>query len=433
MRIVYLGSGLPFPLTSGLLRHYHLIRELSQRHDVTLLALTGPDDTAEPPAALQAITEQTLTFPKRRRPASLAGRATRAVRWKSASDPVLDRMADAATRLLQEQRYDVVFCTGAQTLPILERLRDVPVVGDICDSSWVRLRSAVTHAAWRRWPAAIAYYLQARSLERYLLRRAARVVVASDRDRSALGARALARTSVVPNGVDVDYWRRKSPQRGADTIVFTGAMHYRPNVDAAVLLIRRIFPLVRRAVPAAQLLIVGRDPAPALLAAATAVAGVTVTGFVEDVRPYLERATVFAAPIRFGAGIQNKLLEAMAMGVPVVTSAMAADGLRTEDGHRPPLTVRSRPREFAAEIVRRLGEHAHTPSPEAAARRYVETHFDWEACGRKLEDALQRAAGRPLAQAGADTVAALPRAGAAQQPRLDRGAARSRLRTELPS
>src|SRR5206468_215326 len=142
------------------------------------------------------------------------------------------------------------------------------------------------------------------------------------------------------------------------------AMEYPPNTDAALYLIEEILPLVQRTVPAAQALIVGRDP-PARLRSAGQRPGVTVTGFVDDVRPYLERATVFAAPLRFGAGIQNKVLEAMAMEVPVVASPLAADGLRTEDGAQPPLDVARTTEEFADRIARRLLEAQRDPAPDS--------------------------------------------------------------------
>src|SRR5262249_35119838 len=152
---------------------------------------------------------------------------------------------------------------------------------------------------------------------------------------------------------------------GANTIAFTGAMDYPPNTDAALYLVETILPLVQRAIPDARALIVGRDP-PARLARAGQRPGVTVTGFVDDVRPYLEQATVFAARLRSGAGIQNKVLEALAMELPVIASPLAADGLRTEDGQTPPAQIVRGVQEFADQIVRALRERASNPAPDGA-------------------------------------------------------------------
>lgn len=198
---------------------------------------------------------------------------------------------------------------------------------------------------------------------------------------------------MIPNGVDLDYWRRTSATRGRDTIVMTGAMDYAPNRDAATVLVRDVLPLVRRSVPEAELWIVGRDPRPQLIRAAGRT-GAHVTGFVEDVRPYLERASVVAAPLRFGAGIQNKLLEAMAMGVPAVASPLAAAGLRTEQGEEPPLAVASSPREFAARIVQELLRSRNDPRPDGRARDFVERNFVWARSAYKLERVLDSLAGR---------------------------------------
>jgi glycosyltransferase involved in cell wall biosynthesis len=120
---------------------------------------------------------------------------------------------------------------------------------------------------------------------------------------------------------------------------------------------------------------------------------VTVTGFVDDVRPYLEDATVFAAPLRFGAGIQNKVLEALAMEIPVVASPLAADGLRTAEGHTPPAQIAQSTPAFADLIIRRLNGRDADPAPDATARRYVEAHFVWRRSGEKLERVLQSVAG----------------------------------------
>lgn len=387
MRILYITAGFPYPLTSGLLRHYFFIKELSLRHAVTLLSLVKPDFVPEHLEGLRPFTEETLTFSSEIRPASLSRRALRHLFAKSLCDPAVERLGKTAALLIQEQSFDVVVYSGTQTLAALKYLDETPVVADLCDSTWVRFRSRLPYLGLERWPLALLYYMHARGVERHLLRHAAHSLLAAPRDREALGARAEGKSTVIPNGVDLDYWRRRSPGRGADTIIFTGAMHYRPNVDAALYLIEQILPSVRRGMPEARLLIVGRDPTPALVAAGQQ-PGVTVTGFVEDMRPYLEQATVFAAPLRFGAGIQNKVLEAMAMELPVVASPIASDGLRTEEGENPPIAIARGREEFAQQLVRQLHERRRHAVPDGEIRRYVERHFHWQSSGEKLERVL---------------------------------------------
>jgi len=217
------------------------------------------------------------------------------------------------------------------------------------------------------------------------------VAFASPRDRrAAIGRRALAngRAVVVPNGVDVEFWRRQDRRLGSE-VVFTGAMDYAPNIDAAIQLVDVILPLVQQVRPAARLRIVGRDR-PERLRQRASRPGVTVTGFVDYVRPHLEEAAVFAAPLRFGAGIQNKVLEAMAMEVPCVFSPLAAAGLELESGVISPLEVAEQPAAFAASVVQRHGAAGREAAPQLDARTYVEPHFTWPSAGERLEAALSR-------------------------------------------
>jgi len=199
--------------------------------------------------------------------------------------------------------------------------------------------------------------------------------------------------TIVPNGVDVDFWNRSTDRLGRNTIVFTGAMDYRPNADAATYLIRKIFPKVRATVSDVELLIVGRDPKRQLVDLGRE-PGVTVTGFCEDVRPYLERATVFVAPLRFGAGLQNKVLEAMAMGVPVLASPLTADGLRMANNQQAPLQVVQGCRQWADQIIQRLLEGSKDAAPDLQARRFVEKNFVWSQSGAKLNEIIHSVTNR---------------------------------------
>jgi glycosyltransferase involved in cell wall biosynthesis len=201
-------------------------------------------------------------------------------------------------------------------------------------------------------------------------------------------------TTIVPNGVDLDFWQRRTAVRSQYKIAFTGAMDYRPNTDAALYLIEEILPLVQQEIPQAELFVVGRDPTPALVAAGKR-KGVTVTGFVDDVRDYLDEATVFAAPLRFGAGLQNKVLEAMAMAVPVVASPLAADGLRTEEGAQPPLDIVTGTEQFAQRLVQKLREAESYAQPHYAGRLFIETHFVWGYSRQKMNEVIGKVVGMP--------------------------------------
>lgn len=388
MRILYVTNGFPYPLTSGYLRHYHLIRGLSRRHSVSLFSLVGGNFRPEHLEALAPFTVRVHTFRNPGAGRSKLGRAVGTLRSLipgAHGDPQVRELRATLHRSVSEEPFDVALFSGKQTYPALAGLRDVPVVADLCDATSVRIRGRIRHSGIARAPVLWAEYLQVRAVERRLIRDARHLLFASCRDREALMGRNTTSATIVPNGVDLDYWSRRSQTRGTRTIVMTGAMDYAPNRDAASYLIGEIFPRVRRELPDARLFVVGRD-APPWLVRMGARAGAHVTGLVPDVRPYLEEASVFVAPLRFAAGIQNKLLEAMAMGVPVVTSSLAADGLRTEDGHVPPVAVARTTSEFVERIVRQLAENRRDPDHEA--RQYVERHFVWSRSTETLDRVL---------------------------------------------
>ncbi len=396
LRVLYLVNGFPWPLTSGYLRHYFMIRELHRRgHRVSLLAIVPNDFSLADRAELEPFTERIVTVASHRGNRSLRRRAERRLGSMSVGESAARRLRAEVVALLPRVRHDVVLFSGKRTYPALRATEGIPLVADVCDATSSRIRGNLRYASIGRLPLLLAEYVEVRWIERALVRRAAHLLFASVRDRDALlGRDDRDRATVLPNGVDLEVWRRPAEAPlGRDEIVFTGAMDYPPNVDAALFLIREILPRVRTAVPDAHLSIVGRDPVDALVAAGQT-SGVTVTGLVPDVRPYLTAAAVFAAPLRFGAGIQNKILEALAMGAPTVTSPNGAAGLITTEGIRPPLTVASArdPERFATAVVEQLRASAADPTPPVEGRAFVERHFSWTRSGELLDGVLRAAA-----------------------------------------
>ena len=386
MRVLYLTNGFPYPLTSGYLRHYFFIRELARFHQVTLLSAVSPAFVPDHAEAMRPYTDQVLTFVADAKGGSRRRKIVKHLKSSLFGDTEFRRMRSALGRLLQERAYDVVVLSGRPSYRAIGGLRLPPIVADMCDATTMRLQGQRQFVGRLRRAVLWLDCQQVRRAERAILSRAAHTVFASVRDRHATVGGASA-ASVLPNGVDLDFWRRRWAHLGVDTLVFTGAMNYSPNVDAALYLSEEIFPAVRRAIPGARLLIVGHSPTPALQRAGNQ-PGVTVTGYVDDVRPYLEQATLFVAPIRFGAGIQNKLLEALSMEVPTLASPLASDGLKTEGGEVPPLDVASTSEDYIQAIVGQLIRRRNAPAPLAVGRRYVERHFSWRHSGERLNEIL---------------------------------------------
>lgn len=391
MEILYITNGFPFPLTSGYLRHYHLLRGLAPRHKVTLLSVVGSGFDPDHRAALDPYANAIHTFGPAAGDSTLVKLARRAegLAHTTASGPV-DALRSTAATLVASGRFDAAVFSGKRTFPVLDALGALPVVVDLCDATSSRVRGGLRFGTLTQRAGRLFELVEVRRIERSLIRRGDHLVFASGRDRDLLMMGAdQSRTTVVSNGVDLEIWTRNSMVLGGSAVVFSGKMDYPPNEHAALHLIEAVMPIVRRSVPDAELFIVGRDPTPRLMAAARS--GTTVTGYVDDVRPYLERASVFAAPLHFGAGIQNKVLEAMAMAVPVVASSLAAEGVRAGDGSEAPVAVAEEPAAFAAEVVARLVAAGEGAAPDRAGRVFVERNFTWAENTQRLEGALEAA------------------------------------------
>jgi glycosyltransferase involved in cell wall biosynthesis len=200
--------------------------------------------------------------------------------------------------------------------------------------------------------------------------------------------------TVVPNGVDLDYFTPAPSRADVPTIVFTGAMDYFPNADAVTCFAQTVFPRVRRACPSARFVIVGKNPARAVLRLRS-LDGVQVTGSVPDVRPYLRDAWVAVAPLRVARGVQNKVLEAMAAGLPVVATSKALQGLDARPGRD--LEVEDDAERQAAATVRLLGDPTGRARMGGAARRFVEEHHAWAAGLATVDRVVAEVSGVPVA------------------------------------
>ena len=392
MRILYASDNFPYPLTSGLLRHYHLIRGLAARHEIDLLSMVGADFREEHRAGIQPYVSRIETFRSVARNRSIVVKATR-----RAIDHIVAGGAEAASVALAARAeelhaahpYDVVVLSGRRPYPVASVIGSTPLVVDLCDATSARLATNLIYASAPR-RALLRYQMGlARTNERRLIARSEHLLFASARDRDeVLDGASKPDASVLPNGVDHEYWQRRSEVLG-DEVVFSGAMHYPPNDDAARFLLGEVMPHVWQEAPDTRVRIVGRDPTERLRAIASDDPRVTITGFVDDVRPHLEHGAVYAAPLRFASGIQNKLLEAMAMEIPVITSPVAAAGLRDDTAEPPILVVENDPPGFAHEILMALARARSDPRPDEASRRFVVERFRWDRAVEILEEVLE--------------------------------------------
>ena len=394
MKILMLAHRLPYPPQTGdKVRAYHIARHLAQKHELTLAFLV---DEPRPEQALHALQKEIpdLTYSKIARTRkrlfallSLACGGSATLAYFNSPDfgaQIDDRLG--------MDRFDLIYVSSSSMAQYVKNPRHLPVVMDFVDvdsDKWLQYGARLPrHKAW-------VYRLEGIRLQQHELaaaRQASRCIVATRQEEALLHSFApWAPTSVIENGVDLDYFTPFSEPVQDTTIAFTGAMDYFPNIDAALHFSETIFPKIRARLPEARFLIVGKNPAPSVRRLASRQDGVEVTGEVPDVRPFVRRSSVVVAPLRVARGVQNKVLEAMAMGLPVVASQKAHEGLEARPGRH--LFVEDDPSRFADLVVKLLNSPLLRTTVGGAARSFVEDHHCWAGSMAKLDRVLAEVTG----------------------------------------
>jgi sugar transferase (PEP-CTERM/EpsH1 system associated) len=385
MRILFLTPRLPYPPTrGGEITVFNFLRVLSRTHEVSLVSFYDSPGELEYRAELERFCRHVAMV---RRPAKLApgvvarslfGRDSYAVA-RHASAEFAAAVRDAVAR----NRPDVVQLETFLMGQYLREAGGTPSVLDMHNVTWrMGDRMAEVTSPWLRLPARI----QARRVRRDELavcRAVDLCAPVSETDLVELRREVgdAVRAVVVTPGVDCDLLAPVSPVDAGPEVLFVGSMGYPPNVDAAEYFCRDILPRIAESVPGVHLSIVGANPAPPVTR--LAVDGrVTVTGFVPDVRPYYARAAAAVVPLRAAGGIRMKILEGMALAVPMVSTAVGAEGLGLVNERE--LLIADTPDAFAAAVVRLLREPALRSALAAQARDTAVRRFSWEAVGATL-------------------------------------------------
>jgi polysaccharide biosynthesis protein PslH len=388
MKILFLCHRLPYPpQRGGKIRPFNMIRHLAVSHEVTVATLARSADELAAGQELHRYCHD-LHVARISKP---AGWARFALYGMSAAPATFGyfyspELARTVRRLLATRGFDavVVHCSSMGPYVAAHRgCRKVMDFGDADSEKWLE------YGRTAPFPLSQAFRLEGRKVRRYeawLGKQFDACSVNAPRERDVLAAYVRSPINVIPNGVDLEYFeptRPSGPGYVPNRIVFTGNMSYRPNVDAVQHLVTRVLPRIRREIPDVQLCIVGMDPAPAVRRLADG-DRVVVTGRVDDVRPYFDAAAVAVAPLRVARGLQNKVLEAMAMRVPVVASPAAFEGISAVAGRD--LLVAAGPKAFSGAVVTLLRDPAARERYAAAGRTCVETNHNWSRLLQRLED-----------------------------------------------
>ena len=389
MRVLFLSHRFPYPPTFGSkVRAFNVIRHLSREHEVTVLSLArsaGEARQAEGIAAFCA-NHRVLRVHNLVQAVKVVAALPTLVTASEAffHSATLQRELD---RQLAGRGHDLVFAHCSAMGRYVEHFQGLPKVMDFCD---VDSRKWLDYLEFKRWPATLGYRWEAwrmAAAERRIARHFDRVTVATQGEVRTLAELGIAdRVDWFPNGVDIDYFQPSAEAFDSNVITFVGRMDYFPNVQCMVDFCSRVWPALRRARPALQLQIVGAAPT-AAVQALTRIDGVTVTGSVADVRPYVQRSALAIAPLKIARGTQNKILEAMAMGVPVVSSRIAAGGVDAVVGEH--LRAADAPDELCDAILRVLVDPADRARLARAGRERMISHHAWPSAMKRLDHIIE--------------------------------------------
>ena len=390
MKILYICHRFPFPpKRGGKIRPFNMIRHLSEQHEVTVCSLARSQDEAQEgrgiaphchryEMALVSNPVQTL-----RMVARLPSSVPSSLGYFYSHD--LKRRIE---RLVAQQRFDLIFVHCSSVAQYVEGIADTPKIldfGDMDSQKWLE------YVAYKPFPLKAGYWLEGRKMEREEKRLARRFDLCTATTRAEWETLESYGTGVAtdwfPNGVDAGFFQPDDQGYDADTISFIGRMDYYPNQEAMFRFCDQVWPLLRQRRPQMKLLIVGADPIPAVRQLGER-PGVTVTGSVPDVRPHILRSAAMVAPLNIARGTQNKILEAMAMGVPVVSSRIAAGGVDAVEDED--LLVADTPQQYADAIVRLAEDPQERARLARTGRARMLSHHAWPKSMQRLDTIIER-------------------------------------------
>jgi polysaccharide biosynthesis protein PslH len=395
MNILWVKAGGFLPLDSGgKIRSYNIVRQLANSHAITVFTFYAATDSDSNPA-LQDLVHRAICLPMQIGSTRAASAFRYAPRFFSGRPFAFLRYCrPAVSAALREvalsETFDVILCDFLLACGVIPWDLPTPKVlftHNVEARIWQRHYETTGGlfwkiVFWREWRATL-------SAERTFLRRADHVLTVSDADRDYFADIVdSGRITSIPTGVDTNFFAPAKGPQLPNSLVFTGSMDWMPNEDGMRFFLEKILPLILLKVPGARLTIVGKNPSSKLKRIIRQHPSVTLTGRVEDVRPYLAEAEVCIVPLRVGSGTRLKIFEAMAMGKAVVTTTLGAEGLPVT--HDRNILIADSPEIFAATVVSLMTDALLRKRLEDAARTLVEREYGWPSVSECVARSIQR-------------------------------------------
>ncbi len=402
MRILFVT---PYPPSRVRVRSYGFLKQLQRSHEVSVMLLCRSERELADVEKLRSQGYDVMVVRESRLWAILrSGLALASSRSLHVAYAKSARFTQSLHHLCTQRHFDVVHVEHLRGIAAMELIaHNYPLVWDAVDCISLLYKQAIVAGPSLPIRAvALLEHKRTQSYEAKMLSKLQHVVVTSERDRQAMIDLRRLQTedvtsddtqlgsaiTVLPNGVDLEYFYPVQQERKRFNLVFSGKMNYHPNVATVLHLYQRIMPLIWERRPEATLTIVGAEPVEEIQRLASD-PRVEVTGYVGDMRPYIRRAEVMLCPMVYSTGIQNKVLEAMALGTPTVVTAQTAEALSAYPNRD--LLIAETPQQFADATLHLLEHAALRATLSQYGRAYVEQHHDWQVTTDRLVNIYQHA------------------------------------------
>lgn len=376
----------PYVPASVRLRPFRLISQLSKWNKITVVCLVQPKWEANYLSEVQPFCENIYpVYPDKVRSYWNAFKSLPASVPLSVAYSAMDEMHDVIHSLTQSTKFDLIHTEFIRAAQYTMDIQCYPKVFDAVDSLTLAYKRALESKYTRIVHRFLAYFewLKIHKYEPYILKKYDYGIVSSPEDLEFLCNHGPI-IEVLPNGVDLEYlsWSEKEDQ-GEDIITFLAKMSYYVNVDSIFYFVRQIYPIIKKSRPKVRLNIVGYNPTKAVRSLEKD-PSITVVGGVPDFRPYISQAKVSIAPMVSGSGIQNKILQSMAIGTPVVSTTIATLALQVINGEQ--ILIADHPEEFARAVISLLQDIRLRQKISRNARAYVEEFHNWDKIGVRLDN-----------------------------------------------
>lgn len=387
MKILVLLSRFPYPLEKGdKLRAYHQIKELAKNHEIILCSLTDQPIHPEWTKELEKYCTEIHTF-KLKKPL---------IYWNTIKQTLTQKpfqvgyfyqrsIQKQINQLIEKSKPDHLYCQLIRTTEYVKNVHSIPKTVDFMDalSKGMERRAEISHGL-RKW----LFTIEGKRLSAYenrIFDYFNHHTIISEQDRNFINHPQKNKIAIIENGISEDFLNYTNTPEKIYDLVFTGNMNYAPNIECAEYLVNDIFPLLLKQKPHIKLLLAGANPNQRVKNLENK-QNIFVSGWVEDIRESYAQGKIFVAPLFIGTGLQNKLLEAMAIGLPVVTTSLANNALAAVDNES--ILIAKDAYSFANHIFNLLDNSELWGKIAQNGHNFVASKFDWQNSVKKLEDQL---------------------------------------------